>query len=316
MYSCPERQREDRKPVLSGTGCQEVAWNKESQKYLRQGTLDSRAIQMLIDTGCANTMVSASYIKPDKLDYCNHRYNTEKILCVHGDMACYPNAEVNLRLGQWSQIAKVVVAPGIPVPILLGTDIYRLTTGKPVMVTTRAQAKRKDSASENRQPVIEPDTQNPKGNIESVWVEEVPTEQTNEVTKQYNETTVANLPIEQRREELLTSECQECNPLAEHIREWQSQDPTLQKAREGAGRADSDDRVSFYYEDGLLYRKWRPHEGDIRMCKQLVLPQQCQQLVLHLAYDVPRAGHMGITKTKNHLLQHYYWPGIFTEVRS
>ena len=106
-------------------------------------------------------MVSASYIKPDKLEYCN----TEKILCVHGDMVCYPTAEVNLRLGQWSQVAKVVVAP---VPVLLGTDIYRLTTNKPVMVTTRAQAKRKDSASENRQLVIEQTTQNPKENTESI----------------------------------------------------------------------------------------------------------------------------------------------------
>ena len=226
MYSCPERQREDRKPVLSGTGCQEVAWNKESQKYLRRGTLDGRPVQMLIDTGCTSTMVSASYIKPDKLDYCN----TEKILCVHGDMVCYPTAEVNLRLGQWSQIAKVVVAPGIAVPVLLGTDIYRLTTGKPVMVTTRAQAKRKDSASENRQLVIEQATQNPKENTENVQVDEFPTEQTNEVTtegglaeqesapaEQYNETTMAKLPIEQRREELLTSACQEAS--VEHIRE-------------------------------------------------------------------------------------------------
>ena len=138
--------------------------------------------------------------------------------------------------------------------------------------------------------------------------------------EQYNETTNTKLPIEQRRNELLTSACQECNPLeasVEHIREWQSQDPTLQKAREGAGGADSDDRVGFYYDDGLLYRKWRSHgstEGDIRTCKQLVLPQQCQQLVLHLAHDAPMAGHMGITKTKNRLLQRYYWPGIFTEV--
>ena len=82
---------------------------------------------MLIDTGCTNTMVSACYIK---LNY----YNTEKIFCVHGDV--YPTAEINLRLGQWSQISEVVVAPGIPVPVLLGTDIYKLTAGKPVMGTS------------------------------------------------------------------------------------------------------------------------------------------------------------------------------------
>ena len=115
--------------------------------------LDGRPVQMLIGSGC--TMVSANYTKADKLDYCN----TEKICCVHGNVVSYPTAEVNLRLGQWSQIAKVVVAPGIciPVLVLIGTDIYRLTTGhgRPVMITTKTQAKRKDNASENRQPVIE-----------------------------------------------------------------------------------------------------------------------------------------------------------------
>ena len=36
----------------------------------------------------------------------------------------------------------MVVAPGIPVPVLLGTDIYDLSLSNPVMVTTRAQARR------------------------------------------------------------------------------------------------------------------------------------------------------------------------------
>ena len=83
------------------------------------------------------------------------------------------------------------------------------------------------------------------------------------------------------------------------------------------GEAVSKDRVGFYYEDGLLYRKWRPDgsaEGDVRTCKQLVLPQQCRQQVLRLAHDVPMAGHMGVARTKDRILQRYYWPGIFTEV--
>ena len=44
-----------------------------------------------------------------------------------------------------------------------------------------------------------------------------------------------------------------------------------------------------------------------------MLPQQCRQAVLQLAHDVPMAGHMGITRTKDRLLQRYYWPGAFTD---
>ena len=144
MYSCPETQGQATKPVLSGMGhcirCSKVTWNQGSRKYLRRGTLNGKSVQMLIDTGCTKTMVSSKYLNSNILDH----INTEEILCVHGDKVRYPTAEVKLRLGQWSQTAKVVAAPDIPVPVLLGTDIYALASDSPVMVTTRAQA-RKDS---------------------------------------------------------------------------------------------------------------------------------------------------------------------------
>ena len=95
-------------------------------------------------------------------------------------------------------------------------------------------------------------------------------------------------------------------------------DPTLAKARDEAGNkmSEGDIRVGYYYGDGLLYWKWRPEgsaKGDVRTCKQLVLPQQCRLPILRLAHYVPMAGHMGITHTKDCLLQRYYWPGIFTD---
>ena len=106
MYSCPERQGRDTKPALSGKGCNEIAWNKESKKFLQRGMLNGKPVQMLIDTGCTKTMVSVDYLSADCLDHSNQ----ERILCVHGDEVCYPTAEVRLKLGRWSQKARVVVA--------------------------------------------------------------------------------------------------------------------------------------------------------------------------------------------------------------
>ena len=100
------------------------------------------------------------------------------------------------------------------------------------------------------------------------------------------------------------------------MRQWQASDPMLAKACNGAKEEESDERVGFYYHNGFLYRKWWPEgstDGDVRTCKQLVLPQQCQQAVLQLAHDVPITGHVGITRTKNPLFQRYYWPGVFTD---
>ena len=177
------------------------------------------------------------------------------ILCVHGDKVSYPTAKVNLRLGQWSCVVKVVVAPDIPVPVLLGTDIYNLTIDKPVMVTTRAQAKRNDT---NKDPVLvrEAGSQNQLQDPNSSLVENTTTEQGKETTterrpneqgatptERSEESTVEKESVEQRREEVSNPTPHRGNPLEAttgDIREWQAKDTTLEKAREEAGEGMED----------------------------------------------------------------------------
>ena len=48
--------------------------------------------------------------------------------------------------------------------------------------------------------------------------------------------------------------------------------------------------------------------------KQLVLPVECRAVILKLAHEVPMAGHLGVTDTKNRILQRYYCHGIFKDV--
>jgi len=126
--------------------------------------------------------------------------------------------------------------------------------------------------------------------------------------------------IELRREEPASTESQESDPLQANVndmKQWQIMDPTLARAWKAAEENEMDARVGFYHENGLFYWKWRPEgssEGDVRACQQLVLPHRCRQAVLHLAHDVLMAGHVGIFKTKDHILQQYYWPGIFSDV--
>ena len=73
----------------------------------------------------------------------------------------------------------------------------------------------------------------------------------------------------------------------------------------------------FFTCDGLLYRRYRPpwgHGDEAMMIEQLVLPTPCRKAVLRLAHDVPLAGHMGKTKTGRHILQRFYWPGLYRDV--
>ena len=48
--------------------------------------------------------------------------------------------------------------------------------------------------------------------------------------------------------------------------------------------------------------------------EQLVLPKQCHNTVLHLAYDIPLAGHLGKGKTSQKVLERFYWPTLYRDV--
>ncbi len=50
--------------------------------------------------------------------------------------------------------------------------------------------------------------------------------------------------------------------------------------------------------------------------EQLVLPQQCREAVLQLAHKIPLAGHLGREKTVRRVLQRFYWPTLYRDVKA
>ena len=65
-------------------------------------------------------------------------------------------------------------------------------------------------------------------------------------------------------------------------------------------------------------RKWRPptvpvnEEWQIRY--QIVIPATYRSEVLSLAHETPLSGHLGINKTYQKIITHFYWPGIRKDV--
>ncbi|CAC5388230.1 unnamed protein product [Mytilus coruscus] len=47
---------------------------------------------------------------------------------------------------------------------------------------------------------------------------------------------------------------------------------------------------------------------------QIVLPRQLRKTVLSLGHDKPLAGHLGNKKTRDRIMQHFLWPGIFNDI--
>ncbi|KAI2644597.1 Retrovirus-related Pol polyprotein [Labeo rohita] len=102
----------------------------------------------------------------------------------------------------------------------------------------------------------------------------------------------------------------------EKLVEAQNNDPSLVKCFKLAENAEFDN-VSFLVKDGLLMRKWRKSnstESEWNFVYQVVVPTIFRPQVLSLAHDHTLAGHLGITKTYNRILQHFFWHGLKRDV--
>ena len=98
------------------------------------------------------------------------------------------------------------------------------------------------------------------------------------------------------------------------------EDPSLESVREMVTADDDkcESNVRFVKRDGFIYRVWRPRGttvGNWQTCQQLVLPKKYRATVLQLAHDIPVGGHLGIKKTKDRILQRYFWLGVFSNVK-
>ena len=65
-------------------------------------------------------------------------------------------------------------------------------------------------------------------------------------------------------------------------------------------------------------RKWRPPdvpaEDEWAVKYQIVVPKSHRQEILSLAHETPLAGHMGINKTYEKILNYFYWPNVRKDV--
>ncbi|XP_071824592.1 uncharacterized protein [Apostichopus japonicus] len=76
--------------------------------------------------------------------------------------------------------------------------------------------------------------------------------------------------------------------------------------------------VCFYKRNGVLMRKWRPPDApatdEWQVIHQIVVPKVYHREVISIAHDSPMAGHLGIRKTHDRILNHFWWPTLRKDV--
>jgi hypothetical protein len=76
----------------------------------------------------------------------------------------------------------------------------------------------------------------------------------------------------------------------------------------------SDQAMGYFIKNDILMRKWRPPDVSVddewSVRYQIVIPKPYREEVLRLAHETPLSGHLGINKTYEKIIRHFYWPGV------
>ena len=310
----------------------------QSKGVYRSGVVERQYVKdILLDTGCTRTLVRRGLVPRENMQ----DGEVVTIRCAHGDMALYPVANVEMEVGGRLIKVKAAVSNTLPMSVLLGRDVPELmdlleNKGDALAVMTRAQARQQDKEECVRQQrekesgvqphaVMEetiqgPDEETIQGPDEDQWCnfdedlfmtgkvkEKLTRKQKREGRRKFQEGQEQNSEGPQ----------QHLGVTGDQLQELQQEDPTLAEVRRAAEGQLSTAGIGFFMRDGLLYRNWKPpgHLGEETSVEQLVLPIQCRKTVLEVAHKIPLAGHLGRDKTSRRILQRFYWPTLYRDVK-
>ena len=248
-------------------------------------------VRILRDTGALQSLVSSQI-----LTECDYRLTDEVRLIrgVTGDIMSVPLIEITIKsaLCTGTYLCGLVstLPPGIA--ILVGNDLCPDTPVADVNVVTRAQAavlKAKETQPDEAQNSTEAVSE-----TRSDVMPDVNSDLDIDVSSLFTESSVDKVD----RAELIR--------LQEH-------DPDLSTLFTLVDKPDH----CYTLRSGVLVRRWKDHlspqEAEIH---QVVVPTSLRPKLLQLAHDIPAAGHLGVTKTKNRLLRHFYWPSISRDTKA
>ena len=100
----------------------------------------------------------------------------------------------------------------------------------------------------------------------------------------------------------------------------QQTDPEISKLIFKALPEDEISQVPMCYciKNGVLMRKWRPFDVPVddewAVYNQNVVPKSYRHEILSIAHESPMSGHLGINKTYHKVINHFYWPGLKSDV--
>ncbi|XP_071818156.1 uncharacterized protein [Apostichopus japonicus] len=294
-YQCPQRVNKDNSSQWSGYNKkQALLCNKAINRYECEGLINGREVVMLRDTGCDHTLVNCRLVDPKY--YVKGKSIT--LLDVENEPIDFPIARVFLKCQYLTKWVNVGVSRNLQKDVLLGNELFDEPLG--VFVVTRS--KQKELESEVKADIEEVTLTG----VKSKPIDEPHDVEKGEISNKIQDVVDGNDPSgsklinDPENVKLLQRNEQNFKSLYERVVPY----PDIDKHR-----------VCFYLKDGLLMRKWQSKKSTgSQEYPQLVVPHKHRDSILRLAHDVPMGGHLGSKKTRDRILNNFYWPGIFGDV--
>ncbi|XP_072014751.1 uncharacterized protein [Amphiura filiformis] len=301
--------------------------SKANELFIIEGTVEGKRVGIYRDSGCEHTAVDAKFVPQE--NYLQGQYTLLK--GINGVVTA-PIAEINIDCQVISGKVRVAVLEGITHDVLLGQDIDTWSdwlNAKPMLVMTRAQkAQEIDNLVQG-----EGNLQSYENNSEVQGVNRT-CRPTSQMTTQQSDQHVNDKPTQVNSNDHVQSQVDEQANVqgtkkqdktdnllvlqsdVQALKNMQKEDDTLQGVRDNVvPKSDiNNHNVCFYKQADILMRKWVPSRKQKRQVdEQIIVPKQYRQQLIEIAHD--KAGHMGIRKTTDRITAHFFWPGIFAEVR-
>lgn len=282
---------------------------------------ERRPVQILRDTACSQSVILSSVLPFSDQSSCG--YSTE-LRGVEMGRVLKPVHNVYITSNLVNGLFPVAISSGLPirgVDLLLGNDIAggKVTPSlevldtplppessgvgclrqplHPACVGTRSQARRNDDITLSDSFLM------PAFSGETMHEAEGETgapAATDAVTRQVNPSSL-----------LLTVGDSSPPVSREGLQAAQEADPTLCQCYQSAVSSNktSVDQVTYFIENGILMRKWNPtavSSDGWKSVKQIVVPTVYRPHILSVAHESQWSGHLGITKTYNLVLRHFF----------
>lgn len=277
-------------------------------------TVNHHDVEALLDSGSRVILVRRDLVDPS----CLTLGKVLPVSCVHGDTRDYPTTELTMITTRGTILMMAGVVDSLPISVLIGRDcpdFHPLWREAQESLTQVPWKRRGKTHPENTQ--LQPsDPLTPACAIAGMAGAQADTETGPDTGEENLAPESAPLSSDgdvQGTKELL--------PLTGQYGTAQLQDPTLAnalrnvQALEGVvlGERTSPTYPHFTVRRGLVYQVVKKNY-DVN--EQLLIPQLHRATILNLAHTHPLGAHLGVEKTKERILQRFFWPGIHKEIEN